>query len=661
MRLSAIAIVTMTFLAAAGLSLVAAGFAVRAIEDNSEYGVRLALDENELPWAEVQADGLQVILTGTAPSEAMRFKALSIAGGVVDAARVIDGMDIRDSDGIKAPRFSVEILRNEGGISLIGLVPAAIDRDTILDRLAPMAADGKVADLLETADYPVPANWDRALNFGIKALETIPRAKISIAADRVAITAMADSAEERRKLEVELARGVPSGVRLALDISAPRPVITPFNLRFLISDGKARFDACSADTEEAQVRILAAARAAGMEEKGICTIGLGVPSPNWGRAVEQAIAALAEIGAGSVTFTDADITLMAAQGTDQALFDRVIGELESQLPEVFALTAVLPAPEVAQAQGQTEFTATLSEDGKVLLRGRIGDETSRTIMETFAKARFGSDAVESAVRSDESLNESWTVRVLAGLEALSRLSSGTATVLQDDLSVTGTTGNDRASGQIAALLAQKLGEASDYTINVTYDEALDPVAALPTPQECIRRITAILSTRKINFEPGSDTPDAAAAGIINDIADILKECGELPLEISGHTDSQGRAEMNQRLSEARALAVLNELRARRVLTSSITAVGYGMDQPIADNGTEEGREANRRIEFRLVGIDTAPEGEGTTPAQDDGAGETQDQQGAPDNPAAATTAEPDDAATGTDGPAEDSTEQGTGE
>jgi len=45
---------------------------------------------------------------------------------------------------------------------------------------------------------------------------------------------------------------------------------------------------------------------------------------------------------------------------------------------------------------------------------------------------------------------------------------------------------------------------------------------------------------------------------------------------------------------------LNELRARRVLTSSFTAKGYGESQPIGDNDTEEGREANRRIEFRLL-------------------------------------------------------------
>jgi OmpA-OmpF porin, OOP family len=623
MRLSSIAIVTLTFLAAAGLCLVAAGFAVKAIEENSEYGVRLALDENDLPWAEVQANGLQVVLTGTAPSEAQRFKALSTAGGVVDAARVIDGMEIVDSAGLQPPRFSVEILRNEGGISLIGLVPAATDREALLARLAPIAAGSAVTDLLETADYPFPDQWDRALSFGIRALELMPRSKVSIAADRVAITAMADSADERRRLEVDLARRVPAGVRLVLDISAPRPVITPFNLRFLISEGRGRFDACSADSAEAQRRILAAARTAGMEGPGACTIGLGVPSPNWARAAEQSIAALAEIGGGSVTFTDADIALIAAEGTDQALFDRVVGELESRLPDVFALTAVLPAPQSTQGGGQAEFSATLAKDGKVQLRGRIGDESSRGLMETYAKARFGTDSVTSAVRSDDSLSEDWTIRVLAGLEALSRLTEGSARVTPENFTVSGITGDERASGQIAALLADKLGETADYTINVTYDETQDPAAALPSPEECLRRINAILSTRKINFEPGSDTPDAAAAGIISDIAEILRGCGDLQLEISGHTDSQGRAEMNQRLSEARALAVLNELRARRVLTSTITSVGYGMEQPIADNGTEEGREANRRIEFRLVNAagdagagqqGVAPDGE--TPQED---------------------------------------------
>ena len=58
------------------------------------------------------------------------------------------------------------------------------------------------------------------------------------------------------------------------------------------------------------------------------------------------------------------------------------------------------------------------------------------------------------------------------------------------------------------------------------------------------------------------------------------------------------------MSQSRAESVLNELRARRVLTGSFTAKGYGEDSPVASNQTEEGREANRRIEFKLIRPDT---------------------------------------------------------
>ena len=86
---------------------------------------------------------------------------------------------------------------------------------------------------------------------------------------------------------------------------------------------------------------------------------------------------------------------------------------------------------------------------------------------------------------------------------------------------------------------------------------------------------------------------------MDDIAEILKECGDIRLEIQGHTDSQGGEEMNAQLSQTRAQSVLDELRARRVLTSSFTAKGYGETVPVADNDTEEGRQKNRRVEIRF--------------------------------------------------------------
>lgn len=611
MRLSSISAIAATFFVAACMCIVAARFAVTAIEDHTRRSVRDTLDGDGLVWTEVDAYGLQVFLAGTAPSEADRFKALSVAGTVVDAARLIDQMLVEDAAVIAPPRFSVEILRNDSGISMIGLIPADTDRDDLLSDVSKATGGAEVADFLETADYPHPDTWSEALEYAVRSLKYLPRTKVSVAADRVMISAMADSLEAKGQIEADLTKAAPEGVLLALDISAPRPVITPFTMRFLIEDDQARFDACSSDTDEASRRILAAARQAGLQGQAECTIGLGVPSPQWARAAELSIAALGELGNGSVTISDADISLLAVQGTSQSLFDDVVGRLETTLPEVFALHAVLPEPPVDGAPINPEFVATLSPEGLVHIRGRIGSEVTRNTVDSFAKARFASDVVHTSARVAEGLPRDWPVRVLAGLETLSYLSNGAVTVTPDNLMIKGNTGRKDASAMIAGFLSEKLGEAAQFSIEVTYQEELDPIAHIPSPEECEERIAQMQVNRKIGFEPGAATLDETGLQIMDDIAEILKECGEIRMEIGGHTDSQGREVMNQQLSQNRAQAVLNELRTRRVLTASISAKGYGESQPIADNKTEEGREANRRIEFRLIRPEAIKEQETT--------------------------------------------------
>lgn len=609
MRLSSLVFTASVFVGAAALSLIAANYSVTLIEETSEITVREALDKQDYIWAEVYADGLQVTLAGIAPTEAKRFAALSTAGTIVDAARIIDAMQVEAQADLAPPRFSLELLRNDAGISVIGLVPEESQREEVLERFQDIARDAPVTDLLETAAYKAPEGWDDALSFALLTIEQLPRSKVSVEAGYVAITAITDSAEEKANLEKALNRRAPPGLRLRLDISAPRPVITPFTLRFVKDDASTRFDACSVDDAATEREIANAAGKAGFEGTPRCVSGLGIPSPEWGRAVAQAIGAIDALGGGTVTFSDADVTLIALEGTAQSLFDSVVGDLENDLPEVFALKAKLPVS-AQEGLGPPEFVATLSPEGQVQLRGRVSDENVRRLTESFSQAAFGSDVVRVGTRLDDTLPADWSLRILTGLEALTLLSNGAVRVTPDDITVSGNTGNKNASDQIAQLLASKLGDAPDFNISVVYQEKLDPVAGIPTPDECEKEIEGILSISKISFEPGSATIDASTLGALDDIAEVLKLCGAIRLEIQGHTDSQGREIMNQQLSQARAQSVLNELRARRVLTSTFSAKGYGEAQPIADNKTEDGREANRRIEFRVIRPKPSiPEGE----------------------------------------------------
>ena len=609
MRLSALFTRFLVFAAAAGVSVASARTAATFIEERSVLGVREVLIDHGHDWATVVSDGLQVVLEGKAPSEAMRFRAISAAGSVVDASRVIDNMDVVDSQSIAPPEFAIEILRNDSGVSLIGLIPANTDRDALAARIARIANGQDVTDLLEVADYPVPTTWQPALTYALRALSDLPRAKISVSSQRVLVNAITDSALEKAELESNLSRNKPANVNVTVDLTAPRPVISPFTTRFAIDEDGARFDACAVDSREAQAKILVAARDAGFTGNAGCIEALGVPSRTWGDAVALSIAAIGELEGGTVTISDTDIALVAPEGTAQTTFDRVVGQLENALPDVYALASDLPRAPTDASEGPPQFTITRSPEGAVQLRGRVPDELTNTTAGNYASAKFGQANVTLGTRVVDGLPSGWVVRVLAGIEAMSALSNGSVVVEPESVTVRGKTGSETAQADISRLLIDKLGQAAEFDIDIEYVKELDPIAGLPTPEECVAKITEVTAVRKITFDPGASSITSDTTNVVDEIADILKRCPDLRIEIAGYTDSQGREEMNQSLSQERASAVLNALRSRRVPVANFEAKGYGEADPIADNDTADGREANRRIEFRLIvpeTVETAP-------------------------------------------------------
>lgn len=87
---------------------------------------------------------------------------------------------------------------------------------------------------------------------------------------------------------------------------------------------------------------------------------------------------------------------------------------------------------------------------------------------------------------------------------------------------------------------------------------------------------------------------------LNNVARTLADYGQTIVEVAGHTDSIGSDAVNQRLSEQRANAVGNYLIGQGLQRQRFEIVGFGKTMPIADNGTEQGRALNRRVEIRVV-------------------------------------------------------------
>ncbi len=118
--------------------------------------------------------------------------------------------------------------------------------------------------------------------------------------------------------------------------------------------------------------------------------------------------------------------------------------------------------------------------------------------------------------------------------------------------------------------------------------------------------THIRINQKIHFAYNKAKIKKTSFWILNQVSAVLKDNPEINLSIEGHTDSRGSDRYNKKLSTKRAKAVMNHLvKKGDISRSRLTSKGFGEDKPIDTNLTDEGRAANRRVEF--VRTDVPPQ------------------------------------------------------
>ena len=91
--------------------------------------------------------------------------------------------------------------------------------------------------------------------------------------------------------------------------------------------------------------------------------------------------------------------------------------------------------------------------------------------------------------------------------------------------------------------------------------------------------------------------NAEGVTFIAQLAQFLRANPFLKLEIDGHTDSDGDADANMKLSQERADAVKKQLESVGIDGSRLIPIGFGLTKPKVPNGTTEGKAENRRVEF----------------------------------------------------------------
>lgn len=272
-------------------------------------------------------------------------------------------------------------------------------------------------------------------------------------------------------------------------------------------------------------------------------------------------------------------------------------------PAATTAPAATPPP-AAQIDSKLALTRA---GNHVRYEGVVDSETTKTSVIDALTQAFGAGNVTGQLNVDPNARTPGWLPALTGFLPQFTADGATLTFEGQRIDLSGQLADADKTGLLDKLKAafggfsfgglfQGLGAAAEKTA----DAAATALSKLTPGQYNADELVKALNLMIIHFDTGSANISADSADILKRAAEAIKAApAGTRIEVGGHTDNTGNAAANQRLSQQRAEAVKQRLTEHGVSAEQLTSKGYGQDRPVADNGTEEGRAQNRRIEFTV--------------------------------------------------------------
>lgn len=323
----------------------------------------------------------------------------------------------------------------------------------------------------------------------------------------------------------------------------------------------------------------------------------GLDSGDGSLAASSATTTTAQPAATTTTAGPATTTTVVPTTTTLA---RDVGAIESGLAELRRLEIERFGTRVGEPDrfadlfatpGEPAFGLTRIDQGNVLFFARLGAQDDVVRVLNTCNANFP-QGCELASETTADTNPLWLDGLIASFGEVGNVRILGIGVVGGRYNLLGQVASDETKQRIGDAVAAAI--APDLTL-VNELEVVDSGVITDATETALDDI----DLQGITFESGSAEITAEGRAVLDEAVAVLANAIGVTVEVGGHTDNAGGAASNQRLGQARAESVVTYLVDGGVEVAILTAVGYGEEQPIADNATPEGREQNRRIEFSV--------------------------------------------------------------
>ena len=507
-------------------------------------------------------------------------------GGSAPAQLALGAIDILPA---RADPFVWSADYDGSALTLAGYVPNENVQASLLETAGRAFPDVAIVDEMRIASGG-PDGFADAAVFAIGTLTRFDRGGVALDGMQFDITGKARTIDDYESVLETFSGALPRGMRVVSSAITPATV-SAYGWRGEKFDGEVKLVGFVPSVQaKAEVVALAGELFGGDTLVDNVRIAAGEPRMDWIGGIKFAMGQLARLGRGTVVLGDRTFSVEGEAESAEAFRELLTANAQT-LPASLALErADVVPPKVSPYR----FVATRTPDA-IRLDGYIASDEDRSAIISLVRSNYGRLKLIDNLEYASGAPDGFVRAAAVALQTSSRLAGGRSEILDANVNISGSAYYPSAAGTLADSVGDRIPAGFNVALSVLVRQPPQPVS----PLRCRDLLQKALSVDRIEFDGGDSEISPDSFGALDRVAATIERCPAATIEVAAHTDSDGSSAHNLELSQARANAIREYLVDAGVTRERITSVGRGEDDPVADNSTEAGKAANRRIAFAL--------------------------------------------------------------